>query len=70
MYFILQVCKVEEKDLVHLCDVDKSFKYFVNNYSIQWAVFIRKINCKKSFKINAFESIQFKKILSYTANFN
>ena len=28
MDFILQVCKVEEKDLVHLCDVGKSFKYF------------------------------------------
>ncbi len=35
MDFILQVCKVEEKDLVHHCDVGKSFKYFVNSCSLQ-----------------------------------
>lgn len=37
MYFILQVCKVEEKDLEHHCDVGKSFKYFVNGCSLQGA---------------------------------
>ena len=26
--FILQVCKIEEKDLVYHCDVDKSFLFF------------------------------------------
>ena len=32
MGFILQVCKAEEKDLEHLCDISKSFFYFsVNN---------------------------------------
>lgn len=30
MDFILQVCKVEEKDLVHLCDVGKSFTLFLH----------------------------------------
>lgn len=30
MYFILQVCKVEEKDLVHHCDVGKSFTQFLH----------------------------------------
>lgn len=42
MYFILQVCKVEEKDLVHHCDVGNPFKYFVNSCSLQGAIILKK----------------------------
>ena len=33
MDFILQVCKVEEKDLVHHCDVNKVFLDFQTTVS-------------------------------------
>lgn len=41
MDFILQVCKVEEKDLVHLCDAGKSFVLFRWHLDSNLANFIK-----------------------------
>lgn len=41
MDFILQVCKVEEKDLVHHCDVGKSFVLFRWNLDSNLVNFIK-----------------------------
>ena len=51
MDFILQVCKVEEKDLVHLCDVGKSFKYFVNSCSLQGVRSPHELSLIQKFKL-------------------